>query len=107
MKTRLRYRVVSKREGSRPKVCVYATLAAAQKRLVLLGPEPWKAYGKGPDDLKCCAGGYECNCGGRTEREVTDDMRAEMPPLEWVRIDVREVTPWRPLESEEEARRGE
>ena len=90
-----RYRVVSKREVGRPKIKTYATLAAAEKRITLLtSPEPWIALGHQPDDLVRCHGGPECNCDGMTYREQTAKLRAEMPTLEWVRLERREVGPW-------------
>lgn len=96
---RYRYRVVSKREGLRPKVKTFATLAAAQKRItVLTSPEPWVAMGRGPDDYVCCSG-FSCGCGGATYREETQALRTQMPALLWVRLDRREVSPWQTIET--------
>jgi hypothetical protein len=93
------YRVVSKREGQRPTVKRYASRAAAERRLVLLGPEPWRAYGKGPDDPcemheHTAWGGEDMAFDGTTERACTEKMRAEMPALEYVRLEWRVVGTW-------------
>lgn len=81
------YRVVSKREGVRPIVKVFATLRGARHRLTLLGPEPWLAYRRTADDI--------CRPeDGLTEREYTAEIRADMPALEYVRLESREVGEW-------------
>ena len=87
------YRVVSIREGTRPKVRPFATLRAAQNRLRLLGPEPWAALGKDPEAIWCCSG-RECHCDGRTVREMMLAERATLPPLVAAWIEEREVGPW-------------
>jgi hypothetical protein len=61
--------------------------------MVLLGPEPWLAFGKDPDALYCCSGD-ECGCGGLTVREQSDDERAKIPALEYVRLQERAVGEW-------------
>ena len=88
------YRVVWQREGLKPKRKRYATLAAAQRFMGLLGPEPWVVLGKDPDALWCCSG-WECACRGVTNRQNSEDQRANMPKLLSVRLDEREVGPWR------------
>lgn len=91
------YRVVSKRVGKVMQTRVYRTLAAAKRRLVLFGPEPWKAYGRhgrNPDERVCCSG-YQCGCGGYTVKEQSDARRAEMPELEYIKLQVRDVSEWR------------
>lgn len=93
----LEYRVVSKRECCSPKVRYYRTRAGAERRMLLYGPEPWKAFDPegGPDDLDCCSG-VECGCGGMTNRERSEELRARLPRLEWAQLTAREVTvaPW-------------
>jgi hypothetical protein len=65
--------------------------------MTLLGPEPWKAFGKSPDEPFCCRiANVECSCEGKTFREHSDEERAAMPALEYVRLESREVGPWRP-----------
>lgn len=90
------YRVVWKREGHRQKVRLFATRAGAERQLVRLGPEPWTAAGKGPDDVRCCAG-FGCGCEGLTEHEWSEALAAEMPPLEFVRLESRPALPWTPF----------
>ncbi|MDX9913250.1 MAG: hypothetical protein RBS77_01570 [Candidatus Moranbacteria bacterium] len=88
-----RYRVVSKREGIRPKIKTFATLKAAQKRIALLtDPEPWKVLGAGPDDI------FNTDT-MQTYGEFTDAIRGDMPALEWVRLERREVSPWQIIET--------
>lgn len=93
------YRVVWKREGIKVKRRRYATRSAVDRFLVLFGPEPWKAYvrrGKGPDDYVCCPGtsSYECGCDGVTYRERSERMGAEIPKLEWIRVEQRAIGAW-------------
>lgn len=92
----IEYCVKWKRVGLTAKRKRYASLKAAQRWTQLLGPEPWLALGKNADALVCCSGDRysECGCGGLTWREQADDKRREMPALEYVQIDVREVGPW-------------
>ena len=91
--TRFEFRVVVKREGCREKARTYRTLRGAQRRFALLGPEPWTAFGRQPDELFCCDGAM-CSCGGRTVREASDDQRANMPRIEYARIERRRVGKW-------------
>jgi hypothetical protein len=92
------YRVVWKREGCRKKVRTFATRRGASRQLARLGPEPWTAYGKGPDDLRCCKG-YGCGCDGLTEREWAESLATEMPPLEFVRLESRPALPWKTVDA--------
>lgn len=97
--TKTEYRVTWKREGWPSKRKKFARKAMAERLLLLLGPEPWKAWGKNPDDLVCCTGffgGDSCGCGGLTFREQSAEMRLNFPALEWVRLDSRrvEVSEW-------------
>lgn len=94
--TRFEYRLTIKRKDCPPKVRVYRSKRAVDVRLILLGPEPWKAHRKDPDALHCC-NGRECGCRGETVREYEQGRRADLPALESVRVERREVEvgPWR------------
>ncbi len=87
------FRLRWKRVGRPEKRKLYWSERAVQRRIDLMGPEPWKALKRNPDDWYCCPGtrDYECGCGGRTVREALLD-RGNMPPLEYTRIESREVT---------------
>ena len=85
------WRLSWKRVGFPEKRKLYWSERAAQRRIVLMGPEPWKALGKDPDARWCCDG-RECMCGGDTWRDYLLGSRAHMPPLEYTRIESREVT---------------
>lgn len=87
------YRVASKRVDCKPKYKRYDRLADALRRMELYGPEPWKAYNADPTDLACCSGDM-CGCNGRTHRQVSEERRASLPVLEWVRLESREVGAW-------------
>ena len=92
------YRVIWKREGLKTKRKRYANKPQAERFMVLMGPEPWLAQKsrwsrKGPDDLKCCSG-HMCGCGGMTVREYEEDYRKDLPKLEWIRLEEREVGKW-------------
>lgn len=106
------YLVTWKREGLKPKRKRYCSFAAAGRLVVLLGPEPWLAYGKGPEDDGCDHGykGHEaeacCPAFGETMRDRSERERREMPPLEWVRLSQREVGPWSPLPGGRDGGRG-
>jgi hypothetical protein len=93
------YRITWKRVDCPIKRRRYKVEAAARRFMVLLGPEPWLAYARGrdPDGPACCSG-CECGCGGITIRQRALDAREGQPPLEWMRLDRREVTatPWGP-----------
>jgi hypothetical protein len=88
---RHQYRVVWKRVGLPEKKKRYEHLVRAQRFVMLLGPEPWKALGREPDEYHCCSG-RECGCGGMTVREETMNHRENIPALEYVRIEQREIT---------------
>jgi hypothetical protein len=100
-KVRYEFRVVWKRHGFHQKMKRYASLKAAEKRKLFLGPEPWLALGVDPDELYCCSG-HECGCGGDTWREHLIRQRTEgrhpeddgMPPIEYIRIEKRKLSPW-------------
>lgn len=89
------YRVRWKRKGLREKRLILQKRHAAERRLVLLGPEPWLALGRAPDSFACCSG-YECGCGGFTIRQSEEKEREKMPALEYAAIDEREVNEWEP-----------
>ncbi len=88
------FRVIWKREGLRPKRKIFVRRASAEKYLLLFGPEPWTYLGKDPDERLCCDG-YQCGCGGETYRQNDERQRAEMPKLEWIRVETREVGEWK------------
>jgi len=84
----------------RPKTRRYSTRRGAEKFMLLLGPEPWRYYAptRNADDLVCCSG-YECGCGGMTYREQSDKTREDMPDIEYVRLEVREIGEWKTMEA--------
>ncbi len=87
------YQVFWKRAGLRWKMKTFKTRKGADRYLEFFGPEPWKAFGKKPDDLICC-NGHECNCMGATHREQSEAQRESMPALEFIGIRVRAVNEW-------------
>lgn len=98
MKTQLEYRVVWQREGLTPKSRLYKTLKGAEKRKALLLdpiPEIAKAHFTFQDlDGHYCCSGRECGCGGSTLREMLEYQSKDIPALQWVRIESREVGEW-------------
>lgn len=100
-KVRYEFRVVWKRHGFHQKSKRYATLKAAERRLTLMGPEPWIALQVDPDERMCCSG-YECACGGQTWREHLLEVRntprhpedTGMPAIQYIRIEKRPLSPW-------------
>lgn len=104
---RYEFRVVWKRRGMPQKSKRYATLRGAEKRMLFMGPEPWKALEVEPDELRCCPGTaeHECACGGLTWRESLlgdrlssgpDPDSSGMPPIEYMHIERRPCSPWEP-----------
>lgn len=102
------YRVVWKRRGLKRKSKRYMSLKAAERRVRLLGPEPWTALDVQPDDYVCCRGeraDRECGCNGETWREHLLGARngamyegdGGMPPIEYVHIEKRPLAAWEPL----------
>lgn len=99
------YRVVWKRRGMDRKSKRFASLKAAERRVKLLGPEPWTAFNRDPDEPYCCRG-HECGCGGLSLREHLLDQRAQtmgsddngMPPIEYVRIEKRPLGEWQQVQ---------
>lgn len=97
------YRVVWKRESferdgitsrSKQKRKRYVSLKRAERFMRLLtSAEPWKELGQDGDDYFCCSG-HECGCGGQTVREAFTAKYADMPPVEFVRLEEREVGKW-------------
>jgi hypothetical protein len=85
------WRLRWKRVGYKEKRKVFWSERAAQRRIVLMGPEPWKALGTEPDEHRCCSG-EQCGCGGETWREHLLSSRGDMPPLEYTIIESREVS---------------
>lgn len=89
------YLVTWKRVGLKPKRKRYCSRCAAERFMVLLGPEPWIAFGRGPDEPYCCLhANPECDCDGRTNAEQSEVERLDMPPIEWIRLSRREVGEW-------------
>ena len=87
---RIQYRVRWKREGCDEKRVVYETERGARRLMLLLGPEPWLAFGYDPDEYQCCSGGM-CGCGGQTYRQAMLDTRKTMPELEFVTLEQRPI----------------
>ena len=105
------YRVVWKRRGLKRKSKRYMSLKAAQRRIALMGPEPWVALEVNPDDYHCHKGSSaynECGCDGLTWREHLLNARNQpsheedsgMPALEYAFIETRPLAPWQPLSEE-------
>lgn len=94
------YRVRSTRDGTVSDKR-YGSLKSVRDRIGrLTHPEPWRFWGsesdrqRGPDEYVCCGGTRydECNCGGKTLRQDTDDKRAELPPVDSIEVSKRTVT---------------
>lgn len=76
------------------------TKAGMERLLVLLGPEPWRAYTtKDPDELECCANNGECGCSGLTVREAAMKARENLQPINSITVSKRTVTSgqWEPV----------
>jgi hypothetical protein len=96
MESREQYRITWKREGNAPKSKLYARRSSVDRFLLILGPEPWLAFGRtDPAELYCCDG-YECGCDGETVREHFLGERKNFPPIEWITVQRRDVElgPW-------------
>jgi hypothetical protein len=98
---RLEYRVVWQRYGSRRKTRVFAQRSSADRFVLLFGPEPWRAYNRGlgaDPEARACERLHDfcedCGCDGRTVREDCELRRANMPPLQSIHMEIREVGPW-------------
>lgn len=88
------YRVVWKRQGLKQKAKRYATLKGANRFMDLLGPEPWKAFGKEAEEQYCC-GGYQCACGGMTWKQHLEfHKKSGQPEIESIRLEKRNVGEW-------------
>ena len=96
---RIEFRVTWKRAGCRAKSRVYSRKSSAERFIYLFGEEPWRYYGGNPDALQCCSG-YECACRGLTVRQAAAEDRARMPPLEYIRLETRQVGEWAPFKEE-------
>lgn len=86
------------------------TREAAEKRLLLYGPEPWLAFDKGPDDEWCHGKASAEKCGGKigygpesppceekhtTAREFWEMKRGEMAiKIVHAWIEERTLSPW-------------
>lgn len=93
------WRVVWQREGCDQRRKLFQREHAARRRFLFLGPEPWLASGRNPDERWCCSGsGMDgCPCGGLTVREHEAEVVKELPALIYVRMERREVKDWEPL----------
>lgn len=91
----IEYRVVIRREGQRPKYRKFVKWSAVERLLVLLGDQPWKAWAPDVDgnEVECCDG-YMCGCGGMTYAEGALKVREQMPKLESITIQQRQVGIW-------------
>lgn len=98
MSERYEYRVVWKRVGMKRKVKRFQGLKSAERRIRLLGPEPWTAYDVDPD-----APYYTDD--GKSLRQHLTEQRAEgfgaegdgMPAIEYMRIERRQIGEWAAL----------
>jgi hypothetical protein len=95
------YRLLIQRKGNALKDWRCRSLKGVERRIGLLThPEPWRFFAsryealKGPDDYVCCAGTYhdECSCGGVTMREQSEAARRDLPPIESLRLEARQIT---------------
>jgi hypothetical protein len=98
---RTQYRVTWKRAGRSERRKTFPNAALLHRFLLLIGPEPWRAYHDGSGHAFACCRGHDCSCGGRTDREVAVARRAELnlTPLQWIRVESRQVSlyklaPW-------------
>ena len=102
-RTRTQYKLTWQRKDRMPRTAVYANMATVQKRIALMGPEPWQYLDVEPDDLMCCDG-YMCGCLGITWREHFMQKREERgwQPIQWIKIEARKitVTPWEQVSEE-------
>lgn len=90
------YRVRWKRHGLNPKSKYYQSLSKAKKFTILFGEEPWKYFGKQPDDWYHepeteMETGMVINKGS-TYREVLCDQ--DTPEVEWFLIERRKIGEW-------------
>ncbi len=95
----MEYRVVWKRQHEGRKNKIFATVRGASRRInIMTSDEPWKFYYPpvDPDAFVCCAGGFDqmCGCGGVTYRDESEHTRNRLSPLEFARIEEREVKEW-------------
>lgn len=91
----IEHRITWKRVGNPPKSKRCARRSTVERFLALLGPEPWRAFKREPDELFCCSG-HDCGCGGDTVRDHFLGERKDLPPIEWIKVDSRmvETSPW-------------
>ena len=102
MRTRRQFRLTWQRAANEEagfvlpmvKSKTFASMKAAQRHIrILTSDEPWREWAPddGPSDLVCCPG-HQCCCGGLTRAEDRDQKRAELPAIEWIRIEERTIT---------------
>lgn len=78
----------------------FASIKALERHVrIMTSDEPWREWktefeGLLPEDYACCPGGpsHECGCGGYTNAEVRDEKRKDLPPILWIKQEVREIT---------------
>lgn len=100
------YRVTWKREGLAKKVRRYSRASTAKgllARLLATAEEAVQLRGHEPEELFCCSG-LQCGCGGKTYLQEEEEYRAELPPLEYVFLEERQVGPWSAVSEPQEGR---
>ena len=108
---RYEYAVTWQYQGDRRRRRVFTRPYNARRYAIILGPEPWKAWGAQPTDpyRRCRRAahrkavndgaqlGHKCPfagpCGG-TMAEHAEHLRAALPPLVFVRVERRIVGDW-------------
>ena len=97
---RTEYRVAYKREGLNPKSRGCGkNRAKAVRCLAFFEGRYQDAYPQSKPDAYSCCDGHECGCRGLTWAEEWAEMAeyaANLPPLEYLRIETRQVPPWTP-----------
>lgn len=95
------YRVVYQREGLPRKAKVFARRTTAERMIMLMGPTPWLAFGRGPSDDGCIGhasfrsvDGSCCPNWGLSMRQVSDRDRCDMPKLLFAYIERRAIGEW-------------
>lgn len=106
MRTVTEYRLLIQRTGNSRKDWRTRSLKSLANRIGLLtSPEPWRFYGsrdereRDGDELACCRG-EACGCGGLTVREQALAPRENLPQIESLYVEKRQITTttWEPCE---------
>ena len=88
------YRIVWEREGIRRKTKRYRSLKMLKRYVRLLkNDRPWEIFNLDKDDNYCC-GGHECGCQGETVEEHFQNRYVEIPDLEYLYLESREIGEW-------------